>query len=98
LFHTGPQQSWKERQRECLLLASTHNSSNWILKAALADFPHGLEKKARTTSHAFLCAHPGSKSYPAALRPLKELNGPLLYGLAGPAKSPSPQLRRLAAG
>ncbi|MED6255996.1 hypothetical protein ATANTOWER_017996, partial [Ataeniobius toweri] len=27
---SGPQQSWKERQHACLLLASRHNSSTWI--------------------------------------------------------------------
>ncbi|KAK5603654.1 hypothetical protein CRENBAI_002972 [Crenichthys baileyi] len=39
-----------------------------------ADFPHGLEKKARTASHAFLRVRPGSESYPAASQPLKEPN------------------------
>ncbi|MEQ2315909.1 hypothetical protein AMECASPLE_027294 [Ameca splendens] len=63
-----------------------------------ADFPHSLETKAGTASHAFLCARPGSKNYPTALQPLKEPNVPLSYSLAGPAKSPSPQLQRLAAG
>ncbi|MED6239420.1 hypothetical protein ATANTOWER_006265 [Ataeniobius toweri] len=68
-------------------------------KAALfeADFPHGLEKKAGTASLAFLRGRPGSKSYPTTLQPLKELKVPFLYGSAGPAKSPSPQLQRLAA-
>ncbi|KAK5614953.1 hypothetical protein CRENBAI_008413, partial [Crenichthys baileyi] len=42
------------------------------------DFPHGLEKKARAASHAFLHARPRSESYPAALLPLKEPNVPLL--------------------
>ncbi|KAK5613276.1 hypothetical protein CRENBAI_024677, partial [Crenichthys baileyi] len=45
-----------------------------------ADFPHSLEKKAGTTSHGFLCAHLGSETYLATLRPLKEPNVPLLYG------------------
>ncbi|KAK5613693.1 hypothetical protein CRENBAI_017633 [Crenichthys baileyi] len=51
------------------------------------DFPHGLEKEAGIASHAFLRVRPGSESYPAASRPLKEPNVPLLYGSAGPAKA-----------
>ncbi|MEQ2169869.1 hypothetical protein GOODEAATRI_029490, partial [Goodea atripinnis] len=43
-----------------------------------AFFPHGLEKKAGTASHAFLRVSPGSESYPAASGPLKESNVPVL--------------------
>ncbi|MEQ2304074.1 hypothetical protein AMECASPLE_023349, partial [Ameca splendens] len=53
-----------------------------------AVFLHGLEKKTRTASHGLLRARPDSESYPAAPRPLKEPNVPLLYGWARPAKSP----------
>ncbi|MEQ2179866.1 hypothetical protein GOODEAATRI_029585, partial [Goodea atripinnis] len=53
-----------------------------------ADIPRGLEKEARTASHAFLHARPGSESYPATSWPFKEPNMPLLYGSAGPATDP----------
>ncbi|KAK5612624.1 hypothetical protein CRENBAI_010383, partial [Crenichthys baileyi] len=61
----------------------------WPPEAALieADFIHDLQKKAGTTSHAFLHVRPGSKKPKV----------PLSYGLAGPAITPSPQLQRLAA-
>ncbi|MEQ2285054.1 hypothetical protein AMECASPLE_027944 [Ameca splendens] len=64
------------------------------------DLPNGLEKKAVGCSrHRKACdciarACPGSESYPAGSRPRKEPNMPSSYGSAGPAKSPSPRLRR----
>ncbi|MED6233425.1 hypothetical protein ATANTOWER_011638 [Ataeniobius toweri] len=76
-----------------------HTRACLLAEAALikVDFPQGLEKEARTASHAFLRVCPDSESYPAASQPLKEPNVSLSYGSAGSAKSPSPQLRRLAA-
>ncbi|MEQ2240016.1 hypothetical protein ILYODFUR_010587 [Ilyodon furcidens] len=47
-----------------------------FLNSQEADFPHGLEKKAGTASHAFLRALSGSKRYPAASRLLKDPNVP----------------------
>ncbi|MED6274775.1 hypothetical protein CHARACLAT_019847 [Characodon lateralis] len=102
----------ERHQTRVCLFAGRHNSSTWIQKVTMitcnkvsppeaalseADFPHGLEKKSGTTSYSFLYARPGIETYPATLRTLKEPNIPFSYGSAGPAKSTSPQLRRLAA-
>ncbi|MEQ2252801.1 hypothetical protein ILYODFUR_025587 [Ilyodon furcidens] len=87
------QQNWKERHTAHANVCR-HNSTNWIQsdyltfllrppEAALieADFPHGLQKEAGTTSYTFLRVRPGSESYPSKNRMC------LCHGSAGPAKA-----------